>query len=446
MADKTIKGAIKREHIKKYRDKLDNDPMFRVAMNAVTNGNLQDIALNRDVLNRDSWKFSHEVEEKPDISDQKRSGTCWLFAELNWMRLMTMKKFKIKKLEFSENYLMFYDKLEKANYYLEKLLTMVDRDIDDRRVRFILDGPTPDGGEWHMVVNLIKKYGLVPKEVMPCTWNREQSRFINELVGYKIREAFAGMRDLAKAKKSEIQIREYKTEKMGEIYRILTTCMGVPPKKFDWSYRDSDKEYHQEVGISPQEYYEKYVGVDLDKCYTLASCPTHNTEFGKTYTIELFGNMIDGDEWKWLNVKTSEMKKIAIKMLKKGEAVLYGCDVSQESHTKVGFMDRDVYNYDLLFQTEFGMNKEERLSYGQSRLTHSMVITGVELVDNKPVRWKIENSWGGEVGKKGYFIMTDEWFDEHVLDLIVEEKYMPKKLLEQFSQEPIVLPPWHVMA
>ncbi|MCD4652474.1 aminopeptidase, partial [bacterium] len=215
---------------------------------------------------------------------------------------------------------------------------------------------------------------------------------------------------------------------------------------FDWSFRDKDKKYHQEIGITPKEYYQKYVGLDFDECYSLASCPAHNTEFGKTYVIELFGNMVGGVEWKWLNLPVKELKKIAIKMLKKGDTVLYGCDVTQESHTKEGFMATDVYDFDLVFQTSFGMDKKTRLTYGQSRLTHSMVLTGVELVNNKPVRWKVENSWGSKVGNKGYFVMTDKWFDEHVLDLIVPKKYMPKKLLELSKQEPAVLPPWHVMA
>jgi len=440
------KGAIKIEHLKKYRDEFLSNQALKVVMNAATRGNLQEIALNRDILNRNNWSFSHEIEEKPDISDQKQSGTCWMFADLNWLRTITMKKFKIEKLEFSENHLMFYDKLEKANYYLEILMGMVDRDIDDRHVRFILDNPTPDGGEWHMIVNLINKYGLMPKDVMPDSWNREQSRFINQLVGYKIRYAFAQMRSLPKSKRTDAHLRACKDDTMKTIYRILATCMGVPPKKFDWSFRDKDKNYHQETGITPREFYEKYVGLDLNQCSTLASCPSKQTPFDKTYSIELFGNMVGGDLWKWLNLPVKELKKIAVKMLKNGDAVLFGCDVVQESHSKEGLLFNELYDYPLMFQTSFSMDKQTRLDFGQSRLTHSMVLTGVELVDKKPVRWKVENSWGTEVGKKGLFVMSDQWFDEHVLDLIVPKNYMPEKFLNQYQQTPTMLPPWHIMA
>lgn len=446
MVKKTDYSAIKPEHLQKYRDQFLQNQGLRVAMNAVTRGNLQDIALNRDILNRNNWTFSNEIEEKPDISDQKQSGTCWMFADLNWLRTITMKKFKMDKLEFSQNHLMFYDKLEKANYYLEALIGMVDRDIDDRYVRFILDNPTPDGGEWHMIVNLIDKYGLMPKDVMPDSFNREQTRFINQLVGYKIREAFARMRALPKSKKRDEALRSCKNDAMEAIYRILATCMGVPPQKFNWSFRDKDKHYHQEIGITPQEFKAKYLDLDLGTCSTLASCPAGDLAYGKTYTIDLFGNIVGGDHWKWLNVSIKEIKKIAIKMLKDGNAVLFGCDVVQDSHSKEGLLVTDLYDYDLLFQTPFKMDKATRLNFGQSRLTHSMVLIGVELAGKKPVRWKVENSWGTEVGKKGFFVMSDDWFDEHVLDLIVPREYMPEELKTLFKQKPVILPPWHVMA
>lgn len=446
MKKSMVKGIIEEKQLQRYRNDFLKNTGLKVAMNAVTRGSLQDIALNRDIINSNCWTFSHEIEEKPDITNQKRSGTCWLFAELNWLRILTMKKYKIEKLEFSQNYIMFYDKLEKANYYLEALLNKLTCDLDDRELRFILDRPARDGGEWHMVVNLITKYGLIPKDVMPDTFNRENSTFINELIGYKIRQAYAEMRRMVQADRKDAEIRNYKEIIMAEIYNILAVFMGVPPKVFDWSFRDKDKKYHSEVNITPREFYQKYIGLDLKKCYTLVNCPTEKTPYGKTYTIELFNNVTGADYWKWLNVPISDIKKIALEMLKKGDAVLFGCDVLQSSHSKEGLLSTRLYDYDLLFQTSFSMDKKARLECGQSRLTHSMVFTGVELSGKKPLRWKVENSWGTDVGNKGFFTMTDEWFDEHVLDLIVPYKYMPATLKDKFEQEPQLLPPWHLMA
>lgn len=443
---KELKYTLELESIEKYREDFLKNKGFKVATNAVTRNNLKDIAINREIFNNDNWTFSHEIKEKADITNQKKSGTCWLFAELNWLRTFTMRKFNIEKLEFSENFLMFYDKLEKSNYYLEELIKRLDCDIDDRYIRFLLDRPARDGGEWHMIANLIDKYGLIPKEIMPDTYNRENSALLNEMISYKIREAYLNMRKMARSDKQNNEIRNYKENIMKDIFNILAVCMGIPPKKFNWSYRDKDKKYHKEVNIKPKDFYNKYIGLDFNKCYTLVNCPTDETPYDNTYCIDLFTNMGDRPLWKWLNTPISEIKKIAVKMLKDGEAVLFGCDVLQQSHSKEGFLSTKLYDFDLLFQTSFNMNKQERLESGQSRLTHSMVLTGVELEEDNPVRWKVENSWGKDVGQNGFFVMTDKWFDEHVLDLIVTDKYMPEDLKKTYEKEPELLPPWHVMA
>lgn len=441
-----FEGKVSLETLTRLREGFFCNNGLKVAMNAVTRGNLQEIALNRDALNQNNWTFSHEIKEKADITDQKRSGTCWLFAELNWLRIFAMRKSNMDKLEFSQNYLMFYDKLEKTNYYLEKLMKMLDRDINDRYLRFILDRPARDGGEWHMIANLINKYGLVPKEIMPDTYNRENSKFLNEILGYKIREAYSEMQSMAFSNKNANEIRDHKNKVMDDVFRILSVFMGVPPEKFDWSFMDKDKKYHQEHGISPKGFYKKYIGFDLDGFYTLAHCPTAQTPFGRTYTVEFFDNMIGGNQWTWLNSPISELKKIAVKMIKKGDPVLFGCDVVQDSHTKEGLLSTELYDYGPLFQVPFKLDKQKRLELGHARLTHSMVITGVELSNGQPQRWKIENSWGTDVGKKGYFAMTDKWFDEHVLVLIVPKKYLTSGILKKLEQKTVVLPPWHFMA
>ncbi len=446
MTESMKNSILTHKQISKFRKHFDEDPSNRLFMNAITRGNIQDIAINRHIINTAQFSFSHEIETKSGITDQKRSGTCWMFAELNWLRTMTQKQFKMEDIEFSQNYLMFWDKLEKTNYILEKLLELRGCDLNDRRVHFLLKNPTSDGGEWHMIVNLIRKYGLVPKSVMPDTSNRENSRFINELLGFKIREAAAQFWKLHAEGKTEKEIRKVKDTIMEDAFRILVICMGTPPEKFDWSYRDKDKAYHQEIQITPVEFRDKYLSLNFDEIYTLASCPSESTEFGKVYSIEYFQNMIGGIEWTWLNLPIKHLKRIAVEMLKNGEAVLYGCDVLQESHTKEGLLYDELYDYESIFKTKFNMDKPTRLNYSQSVLTHSMVLVGVELVEDKPVRWKVENSWGEEPGKKGYFIMSDKWFEEHTLDLIVPKKYLTEKHLADFDQEPIILPPWHFMA
>ncbi|MBN2384272.1 C1 family peptidase [bacterium] len=446
MATQSKNGEISPKQLVTLQETIRKDPSLRIAINAVTRGNLQEIALNRDVLNNVNFSFSHEVENKAGVTDQKRSGTCWMYAELNWLRTLIQDKFNIEAFEFSHNYIMLYDKLEKANYFLEKMIELRSKDLDDRRVNFLLKRPLPDGGEWHMLFNIIDKYGFVPREVMPDTWNRENSRFVNERLGYKLREFAAEIRKMHQKRKSDAEIRAAKTAMIGTIYKMLVVFLGMPPKTFDWSYRDKDKKYHQEIGTTPLKFYKKYLNLDCSKVVTLASCPSGTTPFNKTYSLEYFQNMVGGREWVWLNLPVNELKKIAIKMLKKGEAVLFGCDVVQDSHSKDGILFHDLYDYHLVFQTDFSMTKKERLDFGQSTLTHSMVLSGVDLVNGKPVKWKIENSWGNEVGKKGYFIMSDQWFDEHVLNIVFPDKYLSADQKKMLKQKPVLLPPWHSMA
>ncbi|MFC1851307.1 C1 family peptidase [candidate division CSSED10-310 bacterium] len=446
MAHRQKSAALTVAQLKKFEEKVKQDPACVIAMNAVTRGNIQEIAISREVLNNASYSFSHEIENKAPITDQKKSGTCWMYAELNWLRILTQKKFKIEEIEFSQNYLMLWDKLEKANYFLEQIIIHRQQELDDRKVHFLLHRPLPDGGEWHMLFNLVEKYGLVPKAIMPDTFNRENSRFLNEHLGYKLREYAAQLRRMYESGQSEAQLRDKKAQFLEDIYRLIVIFFGLPPHRFNWSYRDKNKKYHQETQITPHDFYNKYIALDCKKVVTLCSCPSSTTPFWHTYVLEFFQNMVGGVEWIWLNVPSAELKKIALKMLKRGEACLFGCDVIQESHNKTGLLYHNLYDYELLLQTPFEMSKADRLDYGQSTLTHSMVLAGVELVNNKPVRWKVENSWGSEVGQKGYFIMSDEWFDEHLLNIVVPDKYLTARMKKAFEQEPVLLPPWHAMA
>jgi bleomycin hydrolase len=439
-------GAISPERIRKLAKKLRRQAAYRLAMNAVTRGNLQDIAINRDVLNQIDWTFSHEVEAPGPITDQKRAGTCWLFADLNWLRTFTKKKIKVKEFEFSENWVMFWDKLEKANYFLEKYIELRHLPRDDRKVHHLLSNVLSDGGEWHMLVNVAKKYGLVPKSAMVDTWNREHSRWLNDRIVYKLREGAALIYRMHREGKDLERIREAKEHIMEQVFRILSTFMGLPPERFTWGYRDEDKKFHREVNITPQEFLEKYVDFDLDDVCCLMSCPAEDTPRGKTFTVELFNNMVGGRDWHWLNVPIDVLKRYAVKVLKNEEACLFGCDVIQESHSKEGILDTELFDYDHLFGTRFNMDKGSRVDWGVTRLTHSMVFVGVDLLRGRPVKWKVENSWGEEVGKKGYFVMTDRWFDEHVFNIMIHKRYLSEEHLRQYEQPPVVLPPWHPMA
>lgn len=433
--------------LKSFEKEFNKRPENQVMMNAVTRGSLQNIALNRKRINELSFTFSHEVEAVGPITDQMNAGTCWLFAQLNWFRWFAAKKMKVESFEFSENQVIFWNKLERSNYFLEKVIELRDKPWDDRRLLSLLENPVPDGGDCHMLADIIDRYGLMPKDAMPDTFNREKSRFLNMMLNHKLRQGASTLRKIHADGMSVEELRKKKLEIMKEVYRINAVMLGEPPKKFDFVYRDKDKKTHVERGMTPKQFYKKYVGIPTKDIYSVLSSPLPETPYNRTFTAEFMSNTYEGRDSFFLNVPKEEVKKLAIKVLKSNEPCLFVADVVQSSHSKEGILDSRLYDYDLIFDTSFDMDEVEKLHMQQSCLTHLMVFLGVDLDDeDKPIKWKVENSWGEAVGKKGIFVMSDEWFDDNVYGVIVKKKYLTEKMLELFDQKPIQLPSWHPMA
>lgn len=438
-------GALTPGLLEAARDRFAANPANRLAMNACSAGNVDDIALSREALSQVDWHFSHEVKGGA-ITHQKQAGFCWLYAALNWLRVDVMAKLEVESLDFSQNYLIFWDRLEKANRFLAAMVALRDRSPDDRMVDFLLREPCPDGGEWHMVANLIRKYGLVPKSAMADTSNLVDSKYLNKIVDAKLRQTAARIFAAHTAKASDAEIQTIKDDAMVEVYKLLAIMMGEPPQRFDFTYRDKHNKFHAHRDLTPAEFYEKFVGRDLGAYAWLMSSPLADTPYQRTFVVEGFQNVVEGAPGTFLNVPMDVLKALAIKAIKEGEAVFFGCDVLQDSNRKVGLLDPAVLDYELLFGTSFEMSRAERFRFLQSRLTHDMVLLGVDLVDGAPRKWKIENSWGDDVGQKGYFQMSDAWFDEHVYAIVIETRFLSAPLRKLLEQPPIVLPPWHPLA
>lgn len=439
------KGAITPEMLEACRADFSANPAHRLAMNACSNGSVDEIALNRQALASLDWHFSHEVSTGA-ISNQKRAGFCWMFASLNWLRIDVIEKLKVENFEFSHNYMIFWDRLEKANRFLSTMVDLRDRSTDDRTVDFLLRDPSTDGGEWHMVANLIRKYGMVPKSAMADTYNLSDSTFLNKVVHYKLREAAANIFGLHRSGAEFAEIEQAQAQAMSEIYRILCILLGEPPERFDFTYRDKKNKFHAHRGLTPHTFYEQFVGRNLDDYVWVMSSPLDSTPFNRTFYMDQFNNVVEGEPGVFLNVAMNTLKDLAVRVLKDKQAILFGCDVLQESHRKAGVMDPDILQYELLFNAGFNMNRAQRMEFLQARLTHNMVILGVDLKDDRPVKWKIENSWGDEHGQKGNFMMTNAWFEEYVYALVVDKRYLSLEQKALLKQNPTVLPPWHPLA
>ena len=437
--------AISQEQLQNFQADLDKHEGHEVNERAVTkNGILSVSADYRSEVAMDRV-FSIDIDTGK-VADQKRSGRCWMFAALNTMRHSMREKLHMKDdFELSQNYTFFWDKLEKSNYFLENVLQTAELPTSDRKVAWLMQTPQQDGGQWDMLVALIQKYGVVPQTVMPETFNSSSSTEINKQLNLKLRKDAVELRELVAANKSDADIQKAKEKMLNEIYRMLAYTFGEPPANFDFEYRDTDNNYHRIENITPQEFFKKYVGWNLDDYVSIINAPTADKPFNHMYTVEMLGNVLGGRQVRHLNLDMQTFRKVAIEQLKHGESVWFGSDVGQESDRKKGIMDTNLYHQDELFDVDFSMSKAERLDYGESMMTHAMVLTGVDLVDDQPTKWKVENSWGDKVGEKGFFVMSDDWMEEFCYQIVVNKKYLPKDLQEILKEEPTVLAPWDPM-
>ena len=437
--------AISQEQLQNFQADLDKHEGHEVNERAVTkNGILSVSADYRSEVAMDRV-FSIDIDTGK-VADQKRSGRCWMFAALNTMRHSMREKLHMKDdFELSQNYTFFWDKLEKSNYFLENVLQTAELPTSDRKVTWLMQTPQQDGGQWDMLVALIQKYGVVPQTVMPETFNSSNSMEINKQLNLKLRKDAVELRELVAANKSDADIQKAKEKMLNEIYRMLAYTFGEPPANFDFEYRDTENNYHRIENITPQEFFKKYVGWNLDDYVSIINAPTADKPFNHMYTVEMLGNVLGGRQVRHLNLDMQTFRKVAIEQLKHGESVWFGSDVGQESDRKKGIMDTNLYHQDELFDVDFSMSKTERLDYGESMMTHAMVLTGVDLVDGQPTKWKVENSWGDKVGEKGFFVMSDDWMEEFCYQIVVNKKYLPKDLQEILKEEPTVLAPWDPM-
>lgn len=391
--------------------------------------------------------FSIEIDTGK-VANQRQSGRCWMFSALNTMRHSIQKEFKIKDFELSQNYTNFWDKFEKSNWFFENVIATADKDLGDRKVSFLFTTPQQDGGQWDMLCGIIEKYGIVPQSVYPDTANATNSSALNDTLNTLLRKDGLELRRMIQAGKSDEEVQARKDEMLEDVYRILAISLGVPPTKFDFEYRDDDKNFHRDNDLTPQEFFKKYVGWDLSQYVSTINAPTADKPFHKVFSVEYLGNVEGGRQVRHLNLPIEEMKELIIKQLKDGEVVWFGSNVVKDSERQAGLLDTELYKRDELFDVDFTMSKADALDSGESLMDHAMVITGVDLVDGKPTKWKIENSWGEKPGFKGYFVMSDSWFDKFVYQAVINKKNMPEDLRKAFedgAKAPIQLLPWDPM-
>ena len=419
-------------------------PACAVIQNAVTKVTVKDLAVRRNIVTGADHSFSVRLDDWA-ATNQKKSGRCWLFAGLNLLRAGAAKKMKLKDFEFSQNFVMFWDKLEKANYFLEAIIETADVAHDDRTVAFLLKHPVGDGGQWNMFVNIVRKHGLAPKAAMPETESSSNTAAMNNLLLACLRRGARTLRDLHAGGARAGRLRRQKEDILTAVHRILSIHLGCPPERFTWQWQDEKKKFHRDANMTPHRFAAKYVTIPLDDYVCLVHDPRKTSPIGRVFTVRYLGNVVGGGIVRYLNIDIALMKRIAMKTLQVGEPVWFGCDVGKQMDREMGLWDANLRDYESLYETSFELDKAGRLEYGHACMTHAMLFTGVDIVNRSPRRWRVENSWGDKDGSKGFFIMNDSWFDEHMFEIAARRKYLPARLREALGRRPIVLPPWDPM-
>lgn len=437
---------ITKEFLQNSREKFYKDRANRVAQRAAVNNGLVEASVDRVEDERNRHTFNIELKEK-EIRNQKQSGRCWMFAALNLMEYKLCRKYNLKGFELSKNYTLFFDKLERCNYFLDSIIRTLDEDLDGRLVSHILTDPMGDGGQWDMIKNIIKKYGLVPSYAMKESVNSSATVNLNNYLTKILRMYAKNLRDSYKEEKDLEKLKKMQEEYMKKIYDVLSISLGTPPEKFDFEVRNEDEEFISDKNLTPQEFLKKHVEVNLDDYISLINAPTKDKPYFKSYTVDFLGNVMELDKVRYVNVPVEVMKDGILKQLKDGEPVWFGCDVAQFFYRKGANLDLSTLKIFDLLDVEYDLSKEERLDYKESLMTHAMVFVGCDYdEENKKInRYKVENSWGKDAGDRGYLVMSDEWFDEYMYQALINKKYLDEKVIKAYSEEPIHLKPWDPM-
>ncbi len=444
----TTDNRLTDEYIAQLRLDFQSHPTAQLMQNAVTRNSIDLVSRNHRVVAATDHSFSNLLDSWK-VTNQKQSGRCWLFAGLNLFRPAAMEALNLKAFEFSQNYTLFWDKFERANYFLEAMIETADREIDDRTVAFLLERPLDDGGQWNMFVNIIRKHGIVPKYAMPETQSSSATRKMNEQLLARLRKGALEVRSCLEEGNAAEQVQATKENILGEVYRMLCIHLGTPPTEFDWQWNDKDKVFHNDGEMTPLEFTKQYFQTDPQDYVCIVNDPRSTSSYNNTYTVEFLGNVVGGDVVKYLNVDVQTMKQLTMATLLDGEPVWMGCDVGKMMDRKEGVWDVDLFEYEDVYDAELTLTKAERLDYHETLMTHAMLFTGVDVIEGengqRARRWRVENSWGDENGKKGFYTMNDSWFDEFMFEVAIHKKYLSAEQLAAWDLQPTPLRPWDPM-
>lgn len=436
----TNEGGISTQMLDEIKKSQTNTPAERALKNAIAGNSIDNLAKNYNAGDIDTH-FTIETPRQ-SITDQQSSGRCWMFSGFNVLRSNFAQRTDSLRVNLSHSYLFFWDQLEKSNLFLQGVIDHADKAIDHPRVQFFFKHPVSDGGTFCGVSDLVDKYGLVPKEVMPETYSSDNTSRMAKLISSKLREYGLQLRQMVADKKKPAAIKAEKTKMLATIYRMLAMTIGEPPAQFTYAFKnESGRTVTEAKTYTPQEFAKEVVGGPISGTFIMAMNDPRRPYY-KTYEVEYDRHTYDGTNWKYINLPMDEIEKMAIASLKDGKKLYSSYDVAKMLDREQGYADLDNYDYGSLFGTTFTMDKAQRISTYDSGSTHAMTLTAVDLDKNgKATQWKVENSWGAVWGQQGCMIMSDRWWREYTFRLVVDKKYVPEEILKANEQKPLMVMP-----
>lgn len=439
-------GSIGSNELSQIRKSYNNkDASTKAITNALTNNDIKTLVVNHDNIGKIDHFFKYKIKIN-GITDQKNSGRCWMFTSLNTFRQKVSNRLALNSFEFSESYLYFWDILEKANLFLENSIATATKPWDDRYVEWYFKTPVDDGGVWSSYINLIQKYGLVPKTIMPETNGSSNTSQMLRMINRKLREQGYSIREMIASKKAKPEdLQKEKVKMLGDIYRMLCLSLGEPPAEFEWRYQDKDDKISETKKYTPLSFLNEMLpGVNYDDYVMIMNNPAR--PYYQYFEVENYRNTKEGINWKYINLPNDIIKQLCMASIKANEPLYASCDVGQQLDSKEGLLSLDNYDYESLYGIKFQMDKKARILTHESGSSHGMALIAFDVDENeKPTKWQFENSWGDTSGQEGFLTFTDEWFNEYMFRFVIQKRFLTTDVLKVLEQNPTMTPPWDPM-